>query len=685
MAMAALVVALPASAQTIDFETSDGFSRLGVYDTWEQSPFRTGAIASPERYVGITKNPDTSLNEELGIQPNPSEKVLAVQRSRFGSNTFGARIDFADPLHMTTATRYVHVMVLKPQGETANVMVIGLGKRRDWKEQSPETEQFWEASSSTLNDGSWTDLVFPISTNEYVDIHSLVLVPDLASPHLRTSDFVAYFDDIEINDNPKPRIMTSFYPVNFDADQKPTRTDRALNSASFTVSGEAAQNVSVNKTKVYSNQTETAIITARPGSTVNVKMSYTGGWMSGYAYVDWDNDGQFKPAIEGNKPVAGSELVSYTFLNGYNSLGESQPNGNSVSGGYITCPTFTIPEDTPFGIYRMRLKVDWDSDDAGGNTAPNNLIVSNGGAILDVLLNVHDENVDISANQLNGDVLADDGTVLSEKRIPFGQVFKIKMDPAPDFTYTGAVITHGYNLDGPEYVRDNRQYKSITIPASAFNSETHEYSIPASYIDGEVRIEGLFTPGETPDPGTETPKYKVTYKKDAEGAFYQNGSEVGKGKGWAAAEWISAGPEPVVTIKSDHNNGFNTTNFNLGRDYKFTISVGSDYSISGYKISTTDGWGTTIVTEGNQTEVFSGTKEMTVSDLAATSTWFTTADANLNGPMIDVYLMDAIPTGVSHTTINVTSDVSVYSIDGRRVKNPSKGIYIVNDRKVIVR
>ncbi len=680
--MAALAVALPASAQTIDFETGEGYSRLGVYDTWEQSPFRTGAITSPERYVGITENPDTTTNQETGIQPNPSAKVLAVQRSRFGSNTFGARIDLADTLHMTTATRYVHVMVLKPQGETASVMVVGLGKRRDWEGQSPETEQFWEASSSTLNDGSWTDLVFPISTNEYVDIHSLVFVPDLASPHLRTSDFVAYFDNIEVNDNPKPRIMTSFYPVNFDTDQKPTRTDRVLNSASITVSGEKVQSVSADKTKVYSNKTETATITAHPGSSVSVKMSYTGNWMCGYAYVDWNNDGQFKPAIEDNKPAAGSELVSYTYLNGYNSLGKSQSSGNGVSGGYITCPTFTIPEDTPFGIYRMRLKVDWDSDDAGGNTDPNNLIVSNGGFILDVLLNVHDEEVDISANQLNGDVLADDGNVLSEKRIPFGQAFKIKMDPAPDFTYTGVVITHGYNLDGPEYVRDNRQYKSITIPASAFNSETHEYTIPASYIDGEVRIEGLFTPGENPDPGTGGPKYTVTYKKDAEGTFYQNGSEVGTGNGWAAAKWVSAGPEPVVTITSDHNNGFNTSNFNLGRDYKFTISVGSDYSISGYKISTTDGWGTTVATEDNQTEVFSGTKEMTVADLATTSTWFTTADANLNGPTIDVYLMDATPTGVSHTTVNVPSDVPVYSLDGRRLTNePKHGVYISGGKK----
>lgn len=682
IALAAFALALPATAQTIDFETGDGYSRLGVYDTWEQSPFRTGAIASPERYVGVTKNPDTSMNEELGIQANPTAKVLAVQRSRFGSNTFGARIDLADTLHMTNATRYVHVMILKPQGESANVMVIGLGKRRDWKGQSPETEQFWVSSTGAISEGKWTDLVFPISTSEYVDIHSLVIVPDLASPHLRTSDFVAYIDEIEINDNPRTRIMSSFYPVNFDVDQSPTRTDRALNNATFTVSGEASQSVSVSNTKVYNNLTETKTITARPGSTVSVKMSYTGVWMSGYAYVDWDNDGQFEPNIVGNMPADGSELVSYTFLDGYNSLGQSQSNGNSVSNGYITCPTFTIPEGTPYGIYRMRLKVDWNSDDAGGNADPGNLIVNNGGSVVDVLLNVHDEEVDISANQLNGDVLADDGTVLSEKRIPFGQAFKIKMEPAPDFTYTGVVITHGYNLDGPEYVRENRQYKSITIPASAFDRETHEYTIPASNIDGEVRIEGLFTPGENPDPDTVTAQYMVTYKKDVEGTFYQDGNEVALGKGWAAAEWVSAEPAPIVTIKGDHNNGFNTTNFNLGRDFKFTISVEGDYYISGYKISTNNGWGTTIVTEGNETEVFSGVKEMTVSDLTTTSTWFTTADANLNAPVIDVYLMDSAPTGIANANSSVASDI--FSIDGRRMASePKHGVYIINHKKRI--
>ena len=72
---------------------------------------------------------------------------------------------------------------------------------------------------------------------------------------------------------------------------------------------------------------------------------------------------------------------------------------------------------------------------------------------------------------------------------------------------------------------------------------------------------------------------------------------------------------------------------------------------------------------------------MSVADLATTSTWFTTAVANLNDPMIDVYLMDANTVGITKPTINVTSDI--YSLDGCRVSRTEKGIYIVGGRKVV--
>lgn len=495
-----LLLLLPSvvAAQHITFEGTDEYQGIGVYDTWEQSPFRIGLLDG-SHYVGLVENPDAEIDETIGAAPNPSATVLAVQRSRFGSNTFGARIDLNEPLCLGTSKKYVHVLVCKPMVEEASVMLIGLGKRRDWEGQRSETEQFW-VPIPLATPGKWNDLVFPITTNEDVEIYSFVVVPDLASPHLRTTDFVAYIDDIEVSDNPRPRFQLVNYPINFDAGQVPTRTDRSLSKLTFVSTGEINSIVNVPTATVYNNLTEETTIKAKPGGTVTVKMTYKGAWMNGFVYVDWDNDGQFTPDIVDNRPTEESELMSYTYLNGYNSQG-SQTNGNSVANGVITCPTFTIPDNTQPGIYRMRLKVDWDSDDAGGNNNPNNLITANGGAVVDVLLNVHAAEVPISANQLNGDVLRTDGTALSDALIPFGDAFRIKIAPAPNFTYTGIVLTHGYNLDGPEYVRDNRQYSVVTIPASAFDDATHEYVIPASYIDGEVRIEGLFTPGTTTEVG----------------------------------------------------------------------------------------------------------------------------------------------------------------------------------------
>lgn len=484
-----------ASAQHITFESANEYKAIGVYDTWEESPFRLGLIAA-DSYATVTDNPDTSADEDTGIASNASSQVLAIQRSRWGSNTFGARIDLNTPLHLGTATRYVHVMIYRPEGETSSVMLIALGKRHDWPNQHSDVEQLWVKSSTTPMGGQWSDLVFPIQTNENVDLYSLVVVPDLSSPHLRTDDFTAYIDDILVDDNPALRFQRGHYPINFDVAQEPTRADRRLTNISFNVTGESSsQSVNIGTSTVYNDYTHTKAINAKAGSRVSVRMAYTGGWMNGFVYVDWNNDGQFEPVINNNVPTPESELLSFTFLNDHNSRGE-RVGGNSVSSGYITCPAFTVPTDMPAGVYRMRLKVDWNSDDPGGNTDANNMLVNNGGAIVDVLLNVHEDYVHISANQLNGDVLTTDGAALSDNPIPFGKSFKIMMSPAPSFTFSGAIVRHGYGLDGPQFIKDNMQFQIDTIPATSFNAN-RQVTLPAAYINGEVRVEGLFTPDPT--------------------------------------------------------------------------------------------------------------------------------------------------------------------------------------------
>ena len=71
------------TAQSISFETQD-YASLGAYDTWEQSPFRTGALKANVAVVD---------NHLLDADCNETQKMLGIQRSRFGSNTFGAKID----------------------------------------------------------------------------------------------------------------------------------------------------------------------------------------------------------------------------------------------------------------------------------------------------------------------------------------------------------------------------------------------------------------------------------------------------------------------------------------------------------------------------------------------------------------------------------------------------------------
>lgn len=189
-------MALPLSvtAQTIDFESHDGYRSLGVYDTWEQSPFRTGELKGNAQIV------DNFLNDG-----NTSSKILGIQRSRFGSNTFGVRIDLVKPFAISPDTVYVHVKMHKPA--VGKVMLVGLGKRTERAGQSSETEQFWVYSENDVVPGKWNDAVFAVRGNKGVEIYSLVVVPDCQSPHDLKNDFAAYIDDIEINADKSPRIQ----------------------------------------------------------------------------------------------------------------------------------------------------------------------------------------------------------------------------------------------------------------------------------------------------------------------------------------------------------------------------------------------------------------------------------------------------------------------------------------------
>ena len=497
---ALMFLSLTTSAQTTITFDSEDYKSISVYDKWENSPFRTGVLSGN---AAVTANPDVAVDEVMGVAPNATGNVLALQRSRFGSNTFGVRIDLKEPIRMTKQLQYIHVMTyLKDKPADSRFMVIGLGKRVEdsWSWQTGEEEQFWATTNTNLAPkAGWQDVVVSFkgfsyskeeNANSGIDIYSLVLVPDVRSPHADAVDWVAYFDEIVIDNNPDKRFSTDKYALTFDKDATTTRTDRSINSVSLVSSGVTYSSTPVSG-KVYTDNTLVSVFSAKAGTTVQPKFNYTGSWMSAYVYVDWNNNGKFEYTINDNgTPAEGSEIVSYNAVQigdtWYKSDGTTTANGNTIGSGV---PSFTIPAGTEPGLYRMRYKVDWNSiDPAGSNT-----IIPDGGGYVDLMLDVHGDKVSVSASQLNGDiVLASDESALQGYVTNYAQPLKVKDIPAPGFIQNGFDLKYGYNVNAIEQLDENGNpnWILVNVPQSAIAADG-TYTIPAEYIRGsQVSIKG---------------------------------------------------------------------------------------------------------------------------------------------------------------------------------------------------
>lgn len=253
------------------------------------------------------------------------------------------------------------------------------------------------------------------------------------------------------------------------------------------------QSVAINQNsdkKLYFNKTEN-IFLAKPGETVTPTIDWKGEWMHGYAYLDKDDNGKFDVDYTNSGVTNARDLVSYSYYKDKNSAG-SRASGDCG----VTMPSFKIDDDMKPGIYRMRYKVDWDCVDPGGSTATTNLITNNGGALIDVLVNIHNDEVNLfrateeNGGGLNGDVLLADGKQLTGRTTPFGQAFVIKSKPAEGFLLDYMKIRHGYNLEGASTKNENTQWKEFVVQASQFVN--NEYTIPADCVDGDIRIVPFF-------------------------------------------------------------------------------------------------------------------------------------------------------------------------------------------------
>ncbi len=473
--------ALGATAEiNVDFETPESYKGIGVWDAWEHSPFRLGELSGN---YAVTANPDKNVSEITGLVPNGSDMVLGAQRSRFGSNRFGVKVDLPETFELVPTVQYVHVMLYKTETK-GRVMLMGLGSRQERKGQDPYTLQFSTMSSNAIEPGRWFDAVFAVKGAGGIDIRSLVVVPDCESPHERTSDFLFYVDNIVVDNSPAARINNEYYPVFGSKSTAMTRNDRGAKGIYMVCNGDTvryANDQNVTK-KLYADLTSKTFY-AKPGQTVTPGIDYAAPWMHSYCYVDFGNDGSFNTT---------NELVSYNHYDGKNSLGNSAPS-NPGGGNVGKMPSFTIPADTKPGMYRIRFKIDWNSLDPAGNPGDadgKNIIADNGGAIYDAMLCVYGDKVTVNDFQLNGEVLAANGDKLNAYKVDADKAFAIKSAPEKGFHNGGVTLNFGYNLnDEPTDKYGNPQYVTIFVPATDFN-EDEVYTIPASLMRGDLLING---------------------------------------------------------------------------------------------------------------------------------------------------------------------------------------------------
>lgn len=730
--LALSALSLAAAAQTsVTFDTQD-YKSVGVYDTWEESPFRTGTLEGNAQVINNCFN-----NTGAGIS-NKTTKILGVQRSRFGSNTFGVRVDLNSPLSTSETTKYVHVLVYKPN--TSKVMLVGLGKRESFTEEPTDIEQFWVESNYSMTANQWCDMVFPIKTVTGVKVYSFVIVPDLASPHALTQDYACYIDQIEVNSSssqrrgpftssggtvePDPEPTDEVYSVNFDKTQTNTRESSSTGGKRYlkgvSLKGSDAEYSYAPETTdalyhlVYKDATASIVWNVKAGNSYTPAVNYQGNWMHAYAYIDYNNDGKFTPVITNNVNSSSSEAVSYSAYNASDENTLYTTTGSSLTGDSrqtLSMPAFTIPSSTKPGIYRMRFKVDWNCIDAGGGDGSNSVnmqnIVNNGGGIIDVLLNVHGDNVVVNAQNRNGSLTTSDNASLINYSTAFGKSFGIKIEPAPGFENDNIVVRHGYNLSGEQYVNNNRQWSEIKYLSSQFGNDG-SFTIPADIVDGDISIVGNFAQKKyvsfdeseaMPDVNgkinvTLTRKFSTQYYNTVCLPFSLNEAQIQAAFGsdvrvyaydnsrndgviyFDSSDKVVANV-PFLLTTSTENGVFNFDNVTI--ESGEPVATGTDYDYVGnYDGKITLPYGTYFF---NSNTFYRSIGKSTMKGYRA---YFKEHESAGSRPI--KLVIDGMPTAIENILAPESGDADIYSTDGVKMqdfKNLQKGVYINGHNKVL--
>ena len=187
--------------------------------------------------------------------------------------------------------------------------------------------------------------------------------------------------------------------------------------ATLAVNQGTTQNVS----PIYLDKTS-FVFDVKPGDALTVNFNWTGGWMHNIIYVDWNNDGTFTTDASDNERI------------GYNA---------AAGGGEASKPvTYTVPASQATGQYRMRIMIDWLNEttfQSTPNSHPSTEINTNGGAVVDVILNVTNTQRLAAPTLSSGNAVIVKGDVTHINTPTAGQTVKYTTDNTDPATSATAV------------------------------------------------------------------------------------------------------------------------------------------------------------------------------------------------------------------------------------------------------
>ena len=448
---------------------------------------------------------------------------------------------------------------------------------------------------------------------------------------------IQFKNDEVVDPNPEPE------PLPGDVDYTPaftgvkTRTDRWIESVALVsaeYSDEAANNLVVDNAGnlCYNDYSATVIMKAAAGETVTTTVNIgDASWMHAYMYVDFDADGFTASIANGSNYQPAEDLVAHSF---YNNGGESDASGwnsigASISGdarSTVTLPEFTVPS-TP-GIYRVRVKLDWcNIDPAGDRDGKFGDFMDNGGQIVDFMLEVvAPEPDDVDYTPTNT------GTRNYAER----NIAAVKLVSS----------LHGesvYELSSAEQIEE---YLDIT------GKEVYFVAAPEEEVSVEIVTEGSWV------------NHYVYVDFDADGftASIAAGSDYQPAEDLVAYSFYNNGGD-------DDNNGWNSNGIAIsGNDRsKPAIPLFTAPSQAGsYRMRIKQDW-CSIDPQGDSDSNFNGTF------------------SNYGGQIIDVNFVVTSETGICDLEPENNNSGIVYDLQGRKVTNPCKGIYILNGKKVYIK